>query len=283
MKPKNLSLAHLTMIDASPVQLVDAAKAGGFDSIGLRVVPPWMTTLAFPLVGNEPAVRQLQDKLSGSGIGVFDIEAFWIRPETEIASMEPAMEIASRLGARQLLAMGDDPVESRLVSKFGTLVEMARKFGLKVGLEFLPYVQVGSLSQAIKLVKAVNQPNVGVVIDALHLIRSAGSPKELLAQDEGLIAYGQLCDARGPKPQDTDQLRREARSGRYYPGQGELPLADIVNSLPADRPLAVEAPCETLAHLPIEERGKICGDATRALLQRCEQGSARRQRIDARY
>lgn len=283
MKPKNLSLAHLTMIDASPVQLVDAAKAGGFDSIGLRVVPPWMTTLAFPLVGNEPAVRQLQDKLSGSGIGVFDIEAFWIRPETEIASMEPAMEIASRLGARQLLAMGDDPVESRLVSKFGTLVEMARKFGLKVGLEFLPYVQVGSLSQAIKLVKAVNQPNVGVVIDALHLIRSAGSPKELLAQDEGLIAYGQLCDARGPKPQDTDQLRREARSGRYYPGQGELPLADIVNSLPADRPLAVEAPCEALAHLPIEERGKICGDATRALLEKCEQGSARRQRIDARY
>lgn len=277
MKPQHLSLAHLTMIDASPSQLIDAARAGLFSSVGLRIAPPWMATLAFPLVGNEAAIREVEHKLSDTGVTVFDVEAFWIRPETEIASMQPAVELAARLGAQHLLAMGDDPIESRLAAKLGALAEMARSFSMRVGLEFLPYVQVGSLHRASHLVKMLNQPNLGVVIDALHLMRSGGSPELLAGHDGCAIAYGQLCDARGPKPFGTDQLRREARSGRYYPGQGALPVAEIVNALPAGVPLAVEAPCEAVAHLPIETRGKLCGEATRALLAKCEQGSARPQ------
>jgi sugar phosphate isomerase/epimerase len=173
--------------------------------------------------------------------------------------------------------MGDDPIESRLVSKLGALAEAARGFGMRVGLEFLPYVQVAGVHSAFKVVKAVNQPNLGVVIDALHLMRSGGSPELLAAQDGNAIAYGQLCDARGPEPIGTDQLRREARSGRYYPGEGQLPVAAIVNALPAGTPLAVEAPCEAHAHLPIETRGRLCGEATRGLLATCVQGSARKK------
>jgi len=277
MKPQHLSLAHLTMIDASPTQLVDAARAGRFSSVGLRIAPPWMASLAFPLVGNEAAIRELEHKLAGTGISVFDVEAFWIRPETEVAALRPAVELGARLGARHLLAMGDDPVESRLASKLGSLAELARSFRMGVGLEFLPYVQVGTLQGAVRLVKTVNQPNLGVVVDALHLMRSGGSPQALAAQDGSTIAYGQLCDARGPEPFGTDQLRQEARNGRHYPGQGALPVAAIVDALPADKPLAVEAPCEALAHLPIDLRGKRCGEATRALLARCEQGSARQR------
>lgn len=281
MKPYTLSLAHLTLFDASPVQLVDAARAGGFDCIGLRVVAPWMSTLAFPLIGDEPAIKALERRLADNGVRVFDVEAFWLRPETEVAPFQPALELAARLGARQILAMGDDPVHSRLVAKFADLAERAGALGLGVGLEFLPYVEVGTLPEAFRLVRAAAQPNTGVVIDALHLMRSGGSPQLLAAQEESLISYGQLCDARGPRPHGTDQLRREARSGRFYPGQGELALQDIVSALPAGRPLAVEAPCEALAHLSIEERGRLCGEATRALLARCRQGSARTHEDEA--
>jgi hypothetical protein len=31
-----LSLAHLMLIDAGPLELIDTAAAGGFDAIGLR-------------------------------------------------------------------------------------------------------------------------------------------------------------------------------------------------------------------------------------------------------
>jgi hypothetical protein len=34
-----LSLAHMTVLDAHPLELIDAAAAGGFDYIGLRIVP----------------------------------------------------------------------------------------------------------------------------------------------------------------------------------------------------------------------------------------------------
>ena len=40
MTPIRLSLAHLTVLDAHPLELVDAAVAGHFDAIGLRIDPP---------------------------------------------------------------------------------------------------------------------------------------------------------------------------------------------------------------------------------------------------
>ena len=42
---RKLSLHHLTMLDAHPLQLVDAAHAGGFDYYGLRVVAPTAAVL----------------------------------------------------------------------------------------------------------------------------------------------------------------------------------------------------------------------------------------------
>ena len=40
MTTHHLSLAHLTVLDAHPLELVAAAVAGGFDAMGLRIVPP---------------------------------------------------------------------------------------------------------------------------------------------------------------------------------------------------------------------------------------------------
>lgn len=276
MKPHQLSLAHLTLPDASPIQLVDGARAGGFDCIGLRVVAPYLTTLAFPLISNEAAIRALISKLADNDIRVFDVEAFWIRPDTDVAAWEPALELAARLGAKQVLAMGDDYQRSRLITRFVQLAELAEKYSLGVGLEFLPYVQVGAIVDASRLISAANRPNTGVVIDALHLHRSGGTPELIASLDERLISYGQLCDARGPKPLDADGLRREARSGRFFPGQGELPLHKFVSAIPRGLPFAVEAPCETLAHLSIEARGRLCGEQTRQLLAECDQGVGRR-------
>jgi hypothetical protein len=40
MAPLRLSLAHLTVLDAHPLELIDAAAAGGFNSVELRIVAP---------------------------------------------------------------------------------------------------------------------------------------------------------------------------------------------------------------------------------------------------
>ena len=47
MRP--LSLHHLTMLQAHPLELVEAAAAGGFDYCGLRLVAPMSSDTVFDL------------------------------------------------------------------------------------------------------------------------------------------------------------------------------------------------------------------------------------------
>src|SRR5207253_7712709 len=78
-----------------------------------------------------------------------------------------------------------------------------------------------------------------------------------------------ICDASAdmPGPTDTPALIREARTGRLLPGEGVLPLAELVAALPAGAPLAIEAPCGATADLPAPDRAKRAFPALSALTE----------------
>jgi len=264
-----LSLAHLTVLDAHPLELIDAAAAAGFAAVGLRIVPPMPTDAIVPVIGDAALIRRLNDRLRDTGLRVLDIEAIWLGPQTEVAALEPALATGRQLGARCVLAVGNDPEASRVVDNFARLAELAAGFELAVGLEFIPYCCTATLGEARRIIAAAAQPNTGVLLDALHLVRSGGSAAELELPGAAPILYSQICDARGPRPATIEALRREARAGRYYPGEGELPLAQILRALPAQLPIAVEAPCAEYAALPVAERARRCAAATGAFLESC--------------
>jgi len=73
--PIRLSLAHLTVLDADPLTLIDAAAAGRFDAIGLRIVPPMPTDQIVPVIGNERLIGEIERRLDATGVRVLDIEA----------------------------------------------------------------------------------------------------------------------------------------------------------------------------------------------------------------
>jgi hypothetical protein len=106
-----------------------------------------------------------------------------------------------------------------------------------------------------------------VLVDALHLRRSGGSPADLADVPAALLPYGQLCD--GPLdpvwPPD-DHARVESRTGRLLPGDGEFPLTELVGMLPPGGALSVEAPVATLAALPPVERARRARSAADRLL-----------------
>ena len=112
------------------------------------------------------------------------------------------------------------------------------------------------------------RPNASVLIDALHFSRSGGLPAHVAQVDPSLLQYAQICDAGPdmPGPTDTPALIREARTGRLLPGEGVLPLRELVAALPDTVPLAVEAPCRATAHLPAVERARRAHHAFSALL-----------------
>jgi hypothetical protein len=70
MAHPRLSLAHLTVVDAHPLELIDAAVAGGFDAIGLRIVAPMRTDTIVPVIGDADLIRQIGARLGDMGIEI---------------------------------------------------------------------------------------------------------------------------------------------------------------------------------------------------------------------
>ena len=261
-----LSLAHLTVLDADPLALIEAAAAGGFDAIGLRIVPPFVTETIVPVVGDADLQRRIKRRLRDTGIALLDIEAIWLKPESRIEEIRPALETGAELGAKYVLTIAFDDDTARLFDNFGKLCAAAHGCGLRTMLEFIPYSVLGTLAKAHDFIVAAAPADAGLLIDALHSSRSGGQPADIAAYDPVLFSYIHLCDAPKARPA-AERNRDEARYDRLYPGEGELWLDAFLDAFPPDTPVAVEAPQAAFAHLPAAERARLAGAATRRLLR----------------
>jgi sugar phosphate isomerase/epimerase len=262
-----LSLAHFTVIDADPLMLIDVGAAAGFDAVGMRIVPPPDAAPIVPVVGDPEMQRRIKARLAATGMKILDMEAVWLLPETDLSSLAPVLDTTVELGASHLIVCGNDPDHSRTVENLGELCELSSARGVRVMLEFLPYTEIRSLAETRALLKKVKPANAGILVDALHLSRSGGSPADLASYDPALFSFVHLCDVPA-EPPSFEGLRAEARRGRLYPGEGELWLEEFVGAFPADTAFAIEAPSSRHAALPPLERAKMAADASRALLTR---------------
>jgi sugar phosphate isomerase/epimerase len=79
-----------------------------------------------------------------------------------------------------------------------------------------------------------------VLVDSLHLARSGGIPADLVGIAPRLLPYVQVADATAdPVDPSLAGLREEALHGRLLPGQGALPLVELLAAVP-DVPVSVE-------------------------------------------
>jgi sugar phosphate isomerase/epimerase len=267
---RRISLAHLTVMDADPVGLVDAGAAGGFDTVGLRIVPPLPTDSIVPVVGDILMLRRIKARLAETGLGILDVEAIWLMPETNIAALLPALDLATELGARYVLTVGNDPDWSRMAQNLGLLAEACADRKLRLMLEFIPYSQVTTLAAAFRLLQDVSPKDTGLLVDAIHLSRSGGAPSDLANYDPALFSYFHLCDV--PSTPPLNGLRTEAREDRLYPGEGGLWLRDFVAAFPPHTPAAIEAPSRRHAALAPADRARLAREACRRLFQTTDAG-----------
>lgn len=261
-----LSLHHLTILDAHPLELVDAAAAAGFEYCGLRLVAPTGAAPVVDVPGDPALVRELRARFDATGVRLLDIEAVWLNAETDIASLLLVLETGRVLGARHVLCVGNDNERGRQLDNFGRLCEAADAFGLSVGLESITYCAVGTPADALDMVRASAQPNARVLIDALQFFRSGATIDQVGTIDPALIEYIQICDAPRTAPESLEERRREARTARLLPGDGELPLRNLLSELRRDLPLAVEAPTLALRGLPFDEQARRIHARVRSFL-----------------
>lgn len=269
-----LSLCPLTIIRATHRDMVAAAAAGGFASVGLRLIAPRPGDPVHPLVGDSRAIRDLRQFMDDHGVGLFDIESLWLSPITDPAAARPALEACAALGGRYVLAAGNDPDWPRMVANFAAICALAAEHGLRVGIEPTSYCVIRTLAQADALLREAQADNAGILVDALHFVRAGGRIADLAALAPERFAYVQICDAQASAPADDAGLMAEARSGRLLPGEGDLPLDAMLDALPPGLPIGVEAPTAAFAALPLEECARLAGAATRALFARRSQRTA---------
>jgi sugar phosphate isomerase/epimerase len=74
----------------------------------------------------------------------------------------------------------------------------------------------------------------------------------------------QLCDARPERPADMQEIIRQARSDRLFPGEGGLDLKGLLGALPAGIPISLEIPVAKKIE-PLE-RARRALAATNAIL-----------------
>ena len=257
-------VAHLTALELSPTQLVVQASQVGFRSVGLRMHSATPGGIAYPSVIGTQAHHALRNLLKSEGVSLNEIEFFPLTPGVNVAGFAGMLEAAADLGASSLTVSGDDPDQSRLVANFAALCDLAASLGLRVEIEFMRWRVTGTLDKALAIVVAANRPNGAVLLDALHLIRSGGAVADLRRVPSQFVRSAQISDGHADAPVSDAEIIAEAREGRLPPGEGALPLLELLDALQPDTALSVETP---MIGTPADARLRLAHDSTRRLLQ----------------
>jgi sugar phosphate isomerase/epimerase len=257
-----LSLAHLTILHASPPELAAIAGRCGYSHVGLRLTEVTGGD-AWPLLGDPKLRRETKKEMAASGVGLLDVELVRLRPETIVEDYVPMLETAAELGARHVLTQGHDPEWARLVDNFAAFCDLAASYGMTSDVEFLTWTEMRGVAEVRALIEAAGRDNAGLMIDTLHFSRSECRPEELDAVDPGRFHFIQIADAIGPIPRSRDELIRVAREDRLMPGEGDIDLDAILDHLPPAIKVAVEIPNSRLAKaMPDEERARRALETT---------------------
>ncbi|MBY6209806.1 MULTISPECIES: sugar phosphate isomerase/epimerase family protein [Halomonas] len=270
-----LSLAALTVLDLSPPEMVETAARAGFDRAGLRLIPATPEELSHPILTDPGLLRATKQRLRETGIQVGDVEILRLTPTTRVKQdVERFIEVAAELGASDILVAGNDDTPDRLIDNFAELCELAAPAGLFPHLEFMPWTAVRNLTEARHIVTQVRRQhaNACLLVDAFHFDRSRSTLEQLATVPPDWMRYAQLCDVPGPVPECMQDILRQAREERAFPGEGQANLSGLLRQLADDLPLSIEVPTPALQRQGVSalERARRAHDTAMAVLARTQ-------------
>lgn len=256
-----LSLAAGTVLDVEdPVRVVEIAAEAGYDGVGLRLSLDRTTS---------DTGRRISRVLARTGITLLDVEVVRVCPGAGLDEPTRRLaDLAAELQARYLLTVSLDPEPTRTAATLQALAERLEGSVTRPVLEFMRFTAVPTLAAAEEILGRLAAGRVRLLLDVLHLVRSGGAVDAATTVVPGRIAYAQLCDAPGSAPAGgPDALADEARTRRLLPGEGGLPLARFLRSIPERTPVSVEVQSRELqTQLAPVERAVRCLAATRSIL-----------------
>jgi sugar phosphate isomerase/epimerase len=220
----------------SPVPLrerIEAAAAAGFTGFGVLGVD-------LAIAEREHSWSGIRTMLADNGIVHLELEGlpdWWSGAPGRAGSDQLRrflLTAAEALRARHLKVTPDTsgaPWEpGDWAAEFALLAAQAADAGTRLGIEFLPWSNIRTVHDALRLVEDAGHPAGGLVIDVWHVERAGTSPDELAALPLHRIVGVELDDADGEVVgtlfEDTVDRRRNC-------GEGSFDLSGIVCALRA--------------------------------------------------
>ncbi len=211
---------------------VDIAIAAGYDAI-----EPWDNELhEFESSGGN--LKELGERIRQGGLFVPSMIGLWgCLPENEEAFQAslPAtrnrMRMASDIGCTHIQAIpnkvGEDYDVKFVASCYRRLLEIGLKeYKIIPALVFVKMFPLKTMGQAVAVALDADHPMAKIIPDVYHMYISEGGFEGLKLLNGNLFAIFQFNDA--PK---GIQLQDMKDRDRVYPGDGILPLAEILKDL----------------------------------------------------
>lgn len=259
-----LELWSYTFRHSTLPELAAAAADAGFAAVTL-------TPELFHRSGGDGA--RLQTQVEDLGVRVTFVDGLCTAlPGTDLppgeATIDDCIHIAHETGARaiNLVHVGGVPTPvPELADAFRRACERAATEGLRLAIEFLPGTGIPDFATAAAIVRAAGVDNGSVLLDTWHFARGGGTLADLDAATMALVGGLQISD-RSPE-QDAEPY--VPRRGRKLPGDGALPLAEIVRRVHDAHPdLAVgaEVLSDEVDALGLEQGCRAIADALRVVV-----------------
>ena len=265
-----LGIEFISVLGMPPVQFIELAAELGCRNVGFTLTPITANPHAYhswSLRDDAVLRRDTVAALKQNGVSISLGEGFLSFPGTTLADSGADLDLMCELGARRVNVMSFQPDHASALDELSTFAEMTRSRGIKATLEYLPGYPIGDLAGAMAMIAEVGMPDFTLLIDCMHLFRSGASVADVAALDPSAIGYVQFCDV--PLIPIHEDYGREALDERLAPGEGDLPLGQLLAVIPRDVTVSLEVPKVAAAAAGIGPRERLAAavTTTRAMLE----------------
>jgi sugar phosphate isomerase/epimerase len=267
-----LGIDFISVLAMPPLEHIRLAAELGCHRISLAPAPftanphgygPWS-------LRDDAALRgEVKAALAGEGVALSLGEGFLIWPSAGMEIVEGDLDLFAELGCERVNVVVVEPDRSAAVDQLGSFARLANQRGLKGTLEFMPGTVFGDFAAALAARTEVGDSNLSLLVDTMHFGCSGSSSAQLAACDPAAIGYLQICDARLDAFDDMAAYGQMAKHNRLPPGEGELPLQEILAAAPRDLPVGIELPRLALAEQGVSPHERLAGAVatTRRMLE----------------
>lgn len=243
MSPDRIGIDYLSCTELSAIERAHVAADLGCGYFGMSVDmtgTPHQRDPERSLSSDRRLRQDLAAVMADRGVAISLAEGIALTPDNEVADWSPDFDVLAELGAETINVYSIDPDRSRTVDQLGTFAGLAASRGLRPVFEFVPCLPISSLDEAIGIIRDVGHPQLGMVLDLMHVLRSGCTAAQLAAVDPAMVGHVQVCDV--PLAAQVEDYGDEACHYRLPFGEGDVPLREYLGALPRHVPLGVEAP-----------------------------------------